>query len=78
MFWRLQIPKLNDTQLNDIAPAWVQEPNGRGMEDIFAPSGAVSLKRVFRNMENHIQLLFYFVIVCCYRDPSVSPRCFCL
>lgn len=47
MFWRLQIPKLNDTQLNDIAPAWVQEPNGRGMEDIFAPSGAVSLKRIF-------------------------------
>ncbi|KAI4094783.1 MAG: hypothetical protein LQ344_002029 [Seirophora lacunosa] len=74
MFWRLQIPKLNDTQLNDIAPAWVQEPNGRGMEDIFAPSGPVSLKRVFRNMENHIQLLFYFVIVCCYRDPSFWRR----
>lgn len=45
MFWRLQVPQLNHTQLHDIAPAWVQEPNGRGMaersflsrlEDVFA------------------------------------------
>lgn len=72
MFWRLQIQKLNSTELHDIAPSWVQEPNGRGTGKSVPPMKDAQLKRTFRDLENHIQLLFYFVIMCDYRDPSVS------
>ena len=30
MFGHLQVKRPNSSELNDIAPSWVQEPNGRG------------------------------------------------
>ena len=42
---------LNSTELNDIAPAWVNEPNGRGLHSS-STEDLIKLK-VLRNMENH-------------------------
>lgn len=57
---------LNSTELNDFAPAWVPEPNGRGLLRIVQPGEVVrqgELTLASRDMEYPIQLLLYALVM---------------
>ncbi len=57
---------LNSTELNDFAPAWVSEPNGRGLSIIFHRRD-ISSSQTSRDMEYPVQLLLYSLVMRHYR-----------